>query len=313
MPRGLFVITLLTIGGAFVVGGPDLRVRRARANPSKGAAQSDSSATVRTDRATAEGRDAEAIAGLKDAYEKTGQPSVLFELGELHHKLGREAEAERFYRAYLTRDPKGPSHEAAQRRLRQFDLAPAAGRGTFVPASNAPAPGTAVRPPPTSPAPLAHVQPISRTAPPPVAPAPAVRVANEPARLTPPAPVGPAAGARGGASPAIVATREAGAAPAPQASLPIPRWVPWTGAVLTVGLLTGAIITGTAASRRYDQLRTSCGATSAGCPAADVDGVKSKATVANLLWAATAVAGIATGIVIYIDSRDGSISKRWSF
>lgn len=312
MQRWLFVTTLLTIGGAVVVVGPDLRVRPARANPSKGAAQSDSSATVRAGRATAEGRDAEAIAGLKDAYEKTGQPSVLFELGELHHKLGREAEAERFYKAYLTRDPKGPSHEAAQRRLRQFDLAPAAGRGAFVPASNAPAPGTAIRPPPTSP-PAAPVRMISQTAPAPGASSPPARVGNEPVVLMPAAPVGPAAGAPSSASPAIVASREAGAPPAQEASLPIPRWVPWTGGVLTVGLLTGAILTGRAASQRYDQLRASCGATSAGCPSADVDGVKSKATVANVLWAATAVAGIATGIVIYIDARDASISKRWIF
>ena len=317
MQLKLFLVALAMLGGVSVVGlGSDLGVRQAWADPPKAPAPSDPPAAVRARQAAAAGRDAEAIAGLKSAYEQTGQASLLFELGELHHKLGRDVEAERFYKVYLARDPRGPSREAAERRLRQIDLTGDPSRSTSVASPNPPASSVPAAPATRK----AAAHPIDEL-PPPAAPAPAsapsVHAPSEehgpaPVLAPPSAPTAAEGGSTDG-TPAGVALRDLGAAPDHGAELPIPRAVPWTGAVLTVGLLAGAIVVGTGASHRYDELRAGCGATAAGCSPIDVDGLKSKALVANLLWAATAVAGVATGITVYIDAREGGISRLWTF
>jgi hypothetical protein len=81
----------------------------------------------------------------------------------------------------------------------------------------------------------------------------------------------------------------------------------------TVALGAGAIVTGLEASHRYDELRSTCGRTAEGCATVDINQVKSRARVANLLWAATGVSAAATGIIVYINAREVGFAGAWSF
>jgi hypothetical protein len=103
------------------------------------------------------------------------------------------------------------------------------------------------------------------------------------------------------------------ATPAPPSSAPLPTGLAWAGVGATVALGAGAIVTGVQASHRYDQLRSSCGHTAEGCATADIDQVKSRARIANLLWAATGVTAAATGIVVIINAREVGFAGAWSF
>jgi hypothetical protein len=81
----------------------------------------------------------------------------------------------------------------------------------------------------------------------------------------------------------------------------------------TLALSVGAVVTGLQANHRYDQLMSTCGRTPEGCSAADIDGVKSSALIANLLWAAAGVGAIATGVVVVVNAREVGFARAWSF
>ena len=93
----------------------------------------------------------------------------------------------------------------------------------------------------------------------------------------------------------------------------MPSWLPWTGVGATVALSAGAVVTGMAASRRYDQLRTSCGGTPDGCSQGQIDEVKSRALTTNLLWAAAGVGAVATGVMFFVNAREAGVSGVVSF
>src|SRR3954468_2561082 len=89
--------------------------------------------------AYAAGRKREAVDDFKRGYELSGDPSLLFELGEVSRELGQDVAALRFYRTYLARDLRGAHREAADRAVKSLEL-----RGTkAVPAPAASAPPAA--------------------------------------------------------------------------------------------------------------------------------------------------------------------------
>ena len=91
------------------------------------------------------------------------------------------------------------------------------------------------------------------------------------------------------------------------------RWLPWVGAGLTVALASGAVAAGLSANGRYDSLHDTCGLTSAGCPEAGIDRVKSRAHLSTALWVATGVAAAATGIAFYVGRDEGGVSVAGRF
>ena len=132
--------------------------------------------------------------------------------------------------------------------------------------------------------------------------APAFETAREPvpsAPLASPPTSGPAAG--------LVAVGAPGPSP------PLPRWVPWAGLAATVGLAIAATLSGVSASDSYDQLRTSCGATSAGCAQGQIDDVRSSANRTTILWVAAGVFAAATGAGFYVNTREAGFSGAWRF
>ena len=236
----------------------------------------------------AAGRKQAAIEGYTRAYELSGDPNLLFRLGEVSHELGRDVAALRFYKAYVTRDPRGKSRDAADRAMRSIELGqskPAATRA-------APAPVKMLAPSPSP--------PRATTTPPPQA------------ALAPPAPPG-APPAAIPAAPAVDLRSEPVTLPTEPAGPPLPRWLPWAGLGATIALGAGAVVTGLGASNRYDELRASCGQTQEGCSQSQIDQVKSRALTANLLWAGASLGAVATGVMVYVNTREAGFSGVWSF
>ena len=100
--------------------------------------------------AEASGHKREAIQGYKRAYELSGDPSLLFQLGELSRELGETSAAGRFYRAYLARDRHGKHRADAERAvssLEREDVDPATSGG---PSSRPPPEATAHDAPPVA-------------------------------------------------------------------------------------------------------------------------------------------------------------------
>jgi tetratricopeptide (TPR) repeat protein len=94
---------------------------------------------------------------------------------------------------------------------------------------------------------------------------------------------------------------------------PLPRWVPWTGAATTVALATAATVIGLSANGRYDDLAANCGQTPAGCSAEQIDGLKTRAHAANIMWALAGVAAIGTGVTVYVNTKEAGLSGVWRF
>ena len=222
----------------------------------------------------AAGRKQAAVEGYARAYELSGDPSLLFRLGEVSRELGRDVAALRFYKAYVTRDPRGKYREAADRAMRNIELGPSKPAAT----SATPAPAAAMRTAPPAPA---------RAAP---APAQSTVLTVPASPAAPPAPP-----------------------PAEPSGPPLPRWLPWAGLGATLALGAGAVVTGVGASSRYDELRASCGQTVEGCSRSQIDQVKSRALTANLLWAGASVGALATGLMVYVNTREAGFSGVWSF
>jgi hypothetical protein len=78
-------------------------------------------------------------------------------------------------------------------------------------------------------------------------------------------------------------------------------------------LVTGAIATGLSASSRFDSLHGSCGQTAAGCTPDEIDGVRSRDRIATALWVLAGLFATATGVSIYVNTREAGASALWRF
>jgi len=141
----------------------------------------------------------------------------------------------------------------------------------------------------------------------PYAPAPVV----SPAPVAPPLPTqpmpvttSPGTTVQPGAVATVAELRPTGS------SLRVLRWV---GAGVTLALAGGALLSGVAASSKYDDLKSSCGATSTGCSNGDINGVKSRALLTNVLWGAAGVVAIGTGVIFYLTPRQSAVQVAWRF
>ncbi len=268
-------------------------------------------------RAEAANRSGEAIEALKQAYELSGDTEILFRLAEMTRKAGQDVSALRFYRAYLTRDPRGKHHAVAERQARLLELAAPAPAPTAVapPPANSPytaasaaGPGSESRPweTPTNAPPAGAAKTFGSPAPSAIAGGQSSAPSAIALATTPPPmidnPSSPSVDLRADSSP-----------PAAGVEPPLPRWLPWAGFAATLALGAGATVSGISASRHYDDLHNSCGATPTGCSSAQIDDVRSRARTSTLLWVGAGVMAAATGVSVYFNTREAGVSGIWRF
>jgi tetratricopeptide (TPR) repeat protein len=116
----------------------------------------------------------------------------------------------------------------------------------------------------------------------------------------------PATSAAHPPAPAVVAapapaTIALGRSPAPNREV---RVLSWVGLGVTAVLAAGTVVAGLAARGRFDELRDSCGQTG-GCSDADIDGVKRRVLVTNVLLGLTGASAVLTGLS-FIRSPDAT-------
>jgi len=88
------------------------------------------------------------------------------------------------------------------------------------------------------------------------------------------------------------------------------KWT-WVAAGSTVALVTAASVVGASMQSRYDSLNRTCGSASptrAGCSQEDIEAVTDRRDVANVLWALTGAAAVATGILFFVEGRSVTVS-----
>ena len=226
------------------------------------------------------GRYPEAIDWLSQAYEASGNSILLFDIGEIERMLGNQAVAIRTYQNYLRRDPNGTRRDLAQKRLAELESGQ----------------GPAAVTPPTS------ASPVGETP------------AGGAAQPAVPPPFDPAQANASGAvlsQPPVGVDLQAKASPSAQPAHS--AWIPWTLAGTTLALGAGAIVYGLSTSQHYNDLSSSCGQTTTGCTSDQVQSVKHRALVTNLLWGLTGLAAVGTGIAVYVDTSDAGVSALWTF
>ena len=83
--------------------------------------------------------------------------------------------------------------------------------------------------------------------------------------------------------------------------------------MLTVATAASATVVGLQASSRYDDLKSTCGQTAAGCTSDQVDGVRSRDRTATILWVSAGVLAAATGVAIVVNTHAAGASALWRF
>jgi tetratricopeptide (TPR) repeat protein len=222
------------------------------------------------------GEYAQAMAEFKAAHVAKPDPAFLYNIAQCLRQVSDFEQAVVMYRRYLAASPKASNRDEVEKRVAELEARLASGRQK---AESGAGPG-APAPVPVTPAPTTEPPP---TAPPPVetVTAPGLSTQTVPER---PSPAG--------------------------GSLRTLRWV---GVGLTLALAGAAVGTGLSASSKYDELKGSCGESSAGCPKGDIDKVKSRALLTNLLWGATGIAAAATGLAFYLAPHEAGVQVAWRY
>jgi hypothetical protein len=87
----------------------------------------------------------------------------------------------------------------------------------------------------------------------------------------------------------------------------------WSGVAATVASGLTAILAWSSATDRFDSLQNTCGRTSAGCSGPEIDPVKSRVLIANIMWVIAGTAAAATGVVVYLNVNDPGAALAWHF
>jgi hypothetical protein len=93
------------------------------------------------------------------------------------------------------------------------------------------------------------------------------------------------------------------------------RWAPWAGVGVTVAFAVSAIFEGLSARSGFHDLQKGCGKNRE-CTDSQVDSVRTKATITNVLWGLAGASAAATGVAFYISytgSKAPAASLAWRF
>ena len=265
-------------------------------------------ARVATKQATAAfnlGHYDEAAALYEEAYKHVPDPILLYDIGQSYRQANQLDKALIAYRSYLRTAPDdAPNRAKVKQWVAELEWT------SDVQAKAAAQKAAANREPPAPvvPAPVvaAPVVPAS-VVPGPVVPAPVVPQPPEPQISQQPVPP-PWTPAR----PDLVSQTPTVQEPQPSSSWK--KWAPWVGVGITAALGVASIIEGLSARSSFSDLQEGCGQTKT-CTDSQVDGVRSKATVTNVLLGLTAASAVATGVVFYFSSGGGetSVSLAWRY
>ena len=227
----------------------------------------------------------QALGEFKAAHLAKPDPAFLFNIAQCHRQLGDLEQAVTMYKRFLAASPGAGNRAEVEKRVAEMEADLAVRKRKAATAES-----------PTAPV---ATQPAASVTPP---------VAAAPGPIYPPLPELPTTVA---GSPGVSLQPVSTAAPThPGSSLRNWRWV---GVGVTVALAGGAVVSGVLASSRYDDLRTSCGATSAGCSDSDIRGLKSRALLTNILWGAAGVAAVGTGVFFYLTPSESAVQVAGRF
>ena len=257
---------------------------------------------------------AAALERFEAAYRIYPSAKLQFNIGQADRELGRPLEAFQAFEKFLASSPDAAPEILAEARQSDTELRAKLGQVKIVSASagvevtlDGNSVGTTPIAAPIWTVPGPHEVALQRPGARPVSVD--VLAGNEVvASLDLPAPVSPSPAA----TPMAVAVETARATPvSPPGWWARQRWYAWTAAGATVAFGASAIVVGLSANRLYNQDLTSCGST--GCSDDQKNTLKSRALLANVFWALTGVSAVATGIAVYVDGKDASVSLAWKF
>lgn len=225
----------------------------------------------------------QALDAFKAAHLAKPDPAFLYNIAQCHRQLGEVEQAVTLYKRFLAASPNAANRTEVEKRVNEMEgeLASRKSKGaTPAPIATAPA------------SPLVEAQ---------------ERALNPmPMSTLPPA-------AAGAASETITPLVSATALAEPKRPGSSLRFLRWVGAGLTLALVGGAVLSGVSASSRFSDLKNSCGATTVGCSAGDINNLKSRALLTNLLWGAAGVAAAGTGVMFYLTPHEDVVQVAWSF
>jgi Tetratricopeptide repeat len=255
-------------------------------------------ARVATKQATAAfnlGHYDEAAALYEEAYKHVPDPILLYDIGQSYRQANQPDKALIAYRSYLRTAPDDAPNRA---KVKQWvaelewtsDIQAKTAAQKAVPSREPPAPVVAA---PVVAAPVVAAPVV------PQPPEPQISQQPVPPPWTP-------------ARPDLVAQSPTVQEAQPSSSWK--KWAPWVGVGITAALGVASIIEGLSARTSFSDLQAGCGQTKT-CTDSQVDGVRSKATVTNVLLGLTAASAVATGVVFYFSSGGGetSVSLAWRY
>jgi tetratricopeptide (TPR) repeat protein len=217
----------------------------------------------------------EALDEYKAAHLAKPDPAFLYNIAQCHRQLGEYEQAITLYKRFLAASPDAANRAVVEKRVAEMEAELAERK--HVPTT------------PRTTESSAHATMLGATA-----PSGSLPDATSPA-----------------SSSAAPAEATVGASPTPAGSSL--RYLRWVGSGLTLALVGGAIVSGVSASSKFSELKNSCGSTSIGCTASEIDALKSRALLTNILWGAAAVAAVGTGIAFYLAPRAGAVQVAWDF
>jgi tetratricopeptide (TPR) repeat protein len=215
----------------------------------------------------------QALDEFKAAHLAKPDPAFLYNIAQCHRQLGDLDLAATMYRRYLVASPNAKNRPEVEKRIAEIEADAAAKQKSGSEPARGPAPEP-VSPPPAEPPPLPAVQ---------------------------------------AASPAASHLVQVPAEPKPARSIFNLRVLRWVGVGATGALVVGAITTGVLARSKYNDLKGDCGKTPQGCSSGDIDGVKTRALLTNVLWGLAGAAAIGTGVMFYMTPHEASAQLAWRF
>lgn len=218
-----------------------------------------------------------ALEAFQKAYTLSGDPALLFNIAQAHRQAGDLGEALTAYRSFLRERPDAPNRELVEARIADLEAQLKVAK---------------VKEPTVAPE-LAKPDKPDKATPPPTTVLPPV--------VPPPPPT------------VVVVTQPGSTATTPPPSASSGRWLAWTGVGATALAATGAIIAGLSVNSRYDSLVSTCGGLPDGCSSSQVDGVRSRVLLTNILWGVTGVLAVGTGLTFYFTGHESGIAATRSF
>ena len=233
----------------------------------------------------------EAASLYEEAYRLVPDPILLYNLGQSYRQANQLDKALIAYRSYLRTAPDdAPNRAKVKQWVSELEW-------TSDIQAKAAAQKAAQKEQPPTPA-----------VPAPVVPAPVVPQPPEPQILQEQVPPPPSTPTRSDLVSQAPKVEE------PRSSSSWKKWAPWVGVGITAALGVATTVEGFSARSSFSDLQQTCGKTKT-CTDSQVNGVRSKTTVTNVLLGLTAASAVATGVafLFYSGGSETGVSLAWRY